>query len=241
MPRDPLLFSAPLLARLNERRGKRLKRVAFFDGLMTGEIDALIGSFAGEPEVHQPVRERLKGTSAFARFVTDTTSWMAERNVTAENINFIITPAAEVGEFVLHLDGDAGRIELPLALATDFDQDDRMIELRMYFSEWPLTGGHRVRPPLLQPDLDLHEPDVVSDYQRALAARDRGTPPADRAPVQIIAGGRDRVVPLVNAEFLAERLPHSTLTMVDAGHFVWEEAPGEYASIVTDWVERRSP
>ena len=60
-------------------------------------------------------------------------------------------------------------------------------------------------------------------------------------PVQIIAGGRDRVVPLVNAEFLAERLPHSTLTMVDAGHFVWEEVPGEYASIVTAWVERGSP
>ena len=59
-------------------------------------------------------------------------------------------------------------------------------------------------------------------------------------PVQIIAGGRDRVVPMVNAEFLAERLPHSTLTMVDAGHFVWEEAPGEYASIVTEWIERRS-
>jgi pimeloyl-ACP methyl ester carboxylesterase len=62
--------------------------------------------------------------------------------------------------------------------------------------------------------------------------------PLIETPVQIIAGGRDRVVPLVNAEFLAERLPHSALTMVDAGHFVWEEAPGEYASIVTDWVER---
>jgi pimeloyl-ACP methyl ester carboxylesterase len=59
-------------------------------------------------------------------------------------------------------------------------------------------------------------------------------------PVQIIAGGRDRVVPLVNAEFLAERLPRSALTMVDAGHFVWEDTPGEYASIVTDWVQRRS-
>jgi pimeloyl-ACP methyl ester carboxylesterase len=59
-------------------------------------------------------------------------------------------------------------------------------------------------------------------------------------PVQIIAGGRDSVVPLVNAEFLAERLPHSSLAIVDAGHFVWEEAPAEYASIVIDWVERFS-
>ncbi len=58
--------------------------------------------------------------------------------------------------------------------------------------------------------------------------------------MQIIAGGRDRVVPLANAEFLDERLPHSTLMIVDAGHFVWEEAPDEYASIVAEWVERRS-
>jgi pimeloyl-ACP methyl ester carboxylesterase len=64
--------------------------------------------------------------------------------------------------------------------------------------------------------------------------------PGIESPVQIIAGGRDRVVPLVNAEFLAERLPRSTLTMVDAGHFAWEEVPGEYASIITAWVERGS-
>src|SRR5262249_26484000 len=35
-----------------------------------------------------------------------------------------------------------------------------------------------------------------------------------RAPVQVIAGRRDRVVPLVNAEFLAERLPNSRLDVV---------------------------
>jgi pimeloyl-ACP methyl ester carboxylesterase len=55
-------------------------------------------------------------------------------------------------------------------------------------------------------------------------------------PVQIVAGRRDRAVPLVNAEFLDERLPNSTLEIIDAGHFVWEEAAGEYASIIADWV-----
>jgi hypothetical protein len=47
-----------------------------------------------------------------------------------------------------------------------------LIELRVYFSTWPLTGGHAVRPPLLQPDPGLQEADVVGDYQRALAAGD---------------------------------------------------------------------
>jgi pimeloyl-ACP methyl ester carboxylesterase len=53
-------------------------------------------------------------------------------------------------------------------------------------------------------------------------------------PVTIIAGRRDRVVPLANAEFLDERLPASRTVVVDAGHFAWEEAPGEYASIILD-------
>ncbi len=53
-------------------------------------------------------------------------------------------------------------------------------------------------------------------------------------PVTIINGRHDRVVPLANAEFLDERLPTSRLAIIDAGHFVWEEAPTEYASIILD-------
>jgi len=58
--------------------------------------------------------------------------------------------------------------------------------------------------------------------------------PAITTPVTIVNGGHDRVVPVANAEFLAERLPISRLRIVDAGHFVWEEAPAEYASIIVD-------
>jgi pimeloyl-ACP methyl ester carboxylesterase len=53
-------------------------------------------------------------------------------------------------------------------------------------------------------------------------------------PVTIISGRHDSVVPLANAEFLNERLPTSRLAVIDGGHFIWEEAPAEYASIVLD-------
>jgi pimeloyl-ACP methyl ester carboxylesterase len=56
--------------------------------------------------------------------------------------------------------------------------------------------------------------------------------PEITTPVTIVNGRNDRVVPLANAEFLHERLPNSRLRIIDAGHFVWEEAPAEYASIV---------
>ena len=53
-------------------------------------------------------------------------------------------------------------------------------------------------------------------------------------PVTIINGRHDRVVPVANAEFLDERLPNSRVVLIDAGHFVWEEAPAEYASIILE-------
>jgi pimeloyl-ACP methyl ester carboxylesterase len=56
--------------------------------------------------------------------------------------------------------------------------------------------------------------------------------PAIAKPVTIINGRHDRVVPVANAEFLDERLPNSRVRLIDAGHFVWEEEPAEYASII---------
>ena len=58
--------------------------------------------------------------------------------------------------------------------------------------------------------------------------------PQIATPVTIINGRHDRVVPVANAEFLDERLPSSRVVLIDAGHFVWEEAPAEYASIILD-------
>jgi pimeloyl-ACP methyl ester carboxylesterase len=60
--------------------------------------------------------------------------------------------------------------------------------------------------------------------------------PSVATPVTIINGRRDPVVPLANAQFLDERLPNSRLAVIEAGHFVWEEAPAEYAATVLDAV-----
>jgi pimeloyl-ACP methyl ester carboxylesterase len=60
--------------------------------------------------------------------------------------------------------------------------------------------------------------------------------PEIATPVTIINGRNDHVVPLANAEFLADRLPNSRVRIIDAGHFVWEEAPDEYAALILDSV-----
>ncbi len=63
-------------------------------------------------------------------------------------------------------------MDLPVAIVADRRPDARMEEVRVYYSNWPLTGRHASRPPVLQPDPELRQPDVVGDYQRALAAGD---------------------------------------------------------------------
>jgi pimeloyl-ACP methyl ester carboxylesterase len=74
----------------------------------------------------------------------------------------------------------------------------------------------------------------VRTYPTELAVL-RDLLPQIQTPVQIIAGARDPAVPPVNAEYLHERLPHSKLDIVDAGHFTWEDAADEYADLVTSW------
>jgi hypothetical protein len=169
VPWTPELFSAPALQSvLDKYRREHLRSMPFFDGLLTGEVDALVASFSGVPELHHPVLGRVKGEAAFRRFVADMSSWLAARDATIENVNILLTDPRGVEEVVLHLDGDNGRVALPLAIATDHAEDERIVELRLYFSTRPLTGHPTDRLPLLQPDHDLETPDVVDEYLRAL-------------------------------------------------------------------------
>jgi hypothetical protein len=171
VPWFPDLFSGPALARIwEDERRRQLALVPFFPGIMTGETSALIDSFAGEPELHHPVRGRIRGAAAFERYARETRAWMADHDVVTEDVDFTITPGRGVEELVLHLDG--GRVELPVAIASDHDERGRILEQRVYFSTWPLTGGHANRAPLLQPGAQVEAPGSVGDYHCALAAGD---------------------------------------------------------------------
>jgi hypothetical protein len=169
VPWLPELFSAPALERIwEDARRRRMELVPFFAGVLTGEAGALVDSFAGEPELHHPVRGRIKGVAAFERFVDETRAWLTERGAGTEDVAFVIHRGGGVEESLLHV----GDVHLPVAIASDKDEQRRIVEQRMYFSSWPLTGRHAIRPPVLQPAGSLRIPDVVGEYQRALAAGD---------------------------------------------------------------------
>ena len=60
--------------------------------------------------------------------------------------------------------------------------------------------------------------------------------PAITTPTQIVAGRDDDIVPWSNNQYLDDVLPNSEIHSLDAGHFAWEQAAGEYGRLVADWI-----
>lgn len=74
----------------------------------------------------------------------------------------------------------------------------------------------------------------VRSYHEDLPAL-AGLLPQIQTPTQIIQGDHDPAVLPVNAQFLHERLPHSKLDFVDAGHFAYEDRADEYTALILEW------
>lgn len=173
MPWIPELFSAPVLERVETKwELERLDAVPYYDGLMSGEHEPLIRSFAGEPVLHDPRRGRVVGVPAFEAYISELHSWLSQRNMSFDPVDRVLMEPRGFEEVVLHLDGDGGRVDVPVAIVADRQPDGRLAELRIYHSIWALTGRHLHRPPMLQRDTDLRAEGVVAEYQRALAAGD---------------------------------------------------------------------
>jgi hypothetical protein len=174
MPWIPEVFTAPIAeARRVQDATHTNDAVPYYEGIMADKPDALIRSFAGQPLLDDPRIGRVEGARGLRDFVSGIAEWLRSRDAVVENVALTRTPIRTVEEVVLHLLGnDERRIELPVAIVTDRNPDRKLEAIRVYHSMWPLTGGHRVREPLLPPDPNIVVPDVVGEYQRALAAGD---------------------------------------------------------------------
>jgi pimeloyl-ACP methyl ester carboxylesterase len=58
-----------------------------------------------------------------------------------------------------------------------------------------------------------------------------------RVPVTVVTGRHDHVVPPANADFVTDRVPDGHTVLLDAGHFLWEEVPDQYAAAVLGAVD----
>jgi hypothetical protein len=177
MPWMPEVFTAPLAATQrtqDEEATSTNDPVPYFEGILADEPDALVRSFAAsQPVLDDPRVGYVEGTRELRAFASGTAEWLRERDAVVENVALTRTSTRTVEEVVLNLlADDGGRVELPVAVVSDRNRDRTLKVIRVYHSTWPLTGQHRVRPPLLPADPNLNVEGMPGDYQRALAEGD---------------------------------------------------------------------
>src|SRR5919202_5781559 len=175
MPWMPEVFTSPIA---EDRRAEDAMpandAIAYYEGIMAEEPDALARSFATQqPVLDDPRLGHVEGAEAFTAFVADQVAWLRERDAVVENIALTRTPTRTVEEVELHLaDDDGRRVAVPVAIVSERNPDRTLKAIRVYHSMWPLTGRHTLRPPLLPEDPSLHAEGAPGDYQRALAEGD---------------------------------------------------------------------
>src|SRR5215211_2675349 len=148
MPWMPEVFSAPVAEAIRGQAetASANDAIPYYEGIMAGEPEALVRSFAGEPVLDDPRVGYVEGARRLRAFVNGTADWLRERDAIVENVALTRTPTRTVEEVVLHLlSDDGGRVELPVAIVSDRNPDRTLKAIRVYHSMWPLTGEHRVR------------------------------------------------------------------------------------------------
>ena len=144
----------------------------------------------------------------------------------------------------------SGAVAVPLQLggvlkewveAPDLEEFRRADPRRLVADALASVGQYALADPIREDYLSSYQGNRMAESMRYVRSYLTDLPvlsgllPQVDTPVQIIAGTRDTTVPAVNAQYLHQRLPHSRLDVIEAGHFTWEDAPDEYAGLVTRW------
>ena len=140
--------------------------------LHSGDPTRLLEAFPGGVRIDDPRSGRVEGVDALTEFCNASGRWLREHDGHPRPIAVTNGRDRVVGEFDLELTDRGNAFVLPVAVVVEPDPAERSVWIRIYHSQWPLLGHHRVRGPLLARDPSARESDVVGEYQAALAAGD---------------------------------------------------------------------
>jgi hypothetical protein len=88
MPWMPEVFTAPIAeAHRAEGEARANDAIAYYEGILAGQPNALVRSFAaGQPRVNDPRVGHVEGAKELRAFVSGTADWLRERDAVVENV-----------------------------------------------------------------------------------------------------------------------------------------------------------
>lgn len=140
--------------------------------MLAREAIELGDHFEPHARLSDPRYGEHEGIAGIHDFVFQFQMWLAEHRSTADHVATTSSAKRSVVEWSIRLD-PPDAVELPVAFVADLSPGSGRISwLRIYHSMWPLTGGHRLRSPLLEGQSGCGMDPPVDRYQAALAAGD---------------------------------------------------------------------
>ena len=161
-----------LVRRQTRAAGQADPVMQFLTALNAGDTRTLETAWPGEVVVYDPRAGEVRGRRQLRRYVSDFGAWLAGRHARTEPVASTVAGGRAVVELLAHLTHDGRELDWPVAVVAE-STDELSVVFRSYCSQWPITGRHEVRRPILEPGR-AHLGDVVGRYHRALEAGDTG-------------------------------------------------------------------
>lgn len=161
------------------------------------EIDTVDDLFAAKLGIHDPSTSHLVDRGSLRSFLADRQAWLGARDARVELVRTICgvkrttiasSPSSTwlppvpvtvehpdgrtVAEFILHLTVNGKRIGVPVAVSGELDEAGKIMSLRIYHSQQPISGFHEIRSPILSTNPSIRLSNVIARYHRALADGD---------------------------------------------------------------------
>ena len=127
----------------------------------------VVSLFADRATVDSP----LGGKQLPTEFVTETHSWLDHHKARSEEVHTVVAFDRVIHEWELSVTVDDEARVLPIMLIAELE-GDRIRDLRIYHSTWPLTRTHMIRHPLIQYSLTERPREPVGTYHEALETAD---------------------------------------------------------------------
>jgi hypothetical protein len=140
---------------------------AYLPALSSGKADSVLALFSGDPVINDPRAGRVAGRDAVGSFVASQARWLRDHRVEFESLRTTVGRGLSLTESLARLTIDGKRTELPFAVVGE-ERGGGLQEVRVYHSNWPLEGRHRLRSPIIPEDRGLVLPDIVAAYMEAL-------------------------------------------------------------------------
>lgn len=142
----------------------------FLPLLCEGDTPASMADLTEDATILDPIAGIIMPSISYF-FLASRHMWLGARQASVEPVRTTRSSERTVVEQVLKLVIAKETVELPIALVAE-SRGEKLAQVRIYHSLWPVKGHHEVRPPSLDPDESLQIAEPVATYQAALASGD---------------------------------------------------------------------